>query len=179
MPKEVEAIPPYPGQDIIKSWQRNKRKVGCSLRRTIRIAAAMVHFLWEVVREFHPKEAEAEFDRIMDRMAADRGSALKRERAQKSWGAGPENLFLNFDMPYIFSWEAGKKVSPSGAEIEISYCPMAETWNWLGSLKVMKPYCEHCYSGIASEYDPSLKASISRCKTGGDKTCLIRITKTS
>jgi hypothetical protein len=115
----------------------------------------------------------------MDRMAADRGSALNREKAQKGWGAGPEDLFLNFDMPYIFSWEVEKKVTPSSAEIEISYCPMAETWNWLGSLKVMKPYCEHCYSGIASKYDPSLTASISRCKTGGDKACLIKITKTS
>jgi len=179
--KEVEAIQPYPGQDVLKDWQSGTREQAglCSLRRTIRIAAAMVHFLWEVVREFHSKEAEAEFDRIMDRMAADRGSALKRERAQKSWGAGPEDLFFNFDMPYILSWEAGKKVGPSGAEIEITYCPMAETWNWLGSLRGMKPYCEHCYSGIASNYDPSLRASVSRCKAGGDKTCLIKIAKTS
>jgi hypothetical protein len=179
--KQVDPIKPYPGQDVLKDWQSGTREQAgiCSLRRTIRITAAMVHFLWEVIREFRPKEAESEFGRIMDRMAADRGSALKKERERQGWGSGPEDLFLNFDMPYTFSWEVGKKGIPSGVEIEISYCPMAETWDWLGSLKVMKPYCEHCYSGIASKYDPSLRAGISRCKTGGDSTCLIRIAKTS
>ena len=179
--KEVEPIKPYPGQDVLKDWQSETREQAAlsSLRRTIRIAAAMVHYLREVLGEFRPKEAEPEFDRIMGQLAAGRGSALKREKDRERWGSAPQDLIANFDMPYEFSWGIKKKVTASGVEVEVSYCPMAETWSWLGSLKAMKPYCEHCYSGIASKCAPSLKAGISRCKTGDDQTCLIWVTKAS
>jgi len=82
---------------------------------------------------------------------------------------------FNFDHPYRISWETETKVNVDGIEIEVSYCPCAETWNWLGGLSSMRVYCERCYSGIASNYDAAFTAEVPQCKTRGDEVCRIRI----
>ena len=177
--KDVEPIPPYPGQNVLNDWQINPEEEAArgALRRTTRILAAMIHYLREVLKECHEKEAEVEFDRVMDLLAADRGSALKKEKEENNWGTSPEDFFLNFDMPYSSIWEIEKKATPEGLEIEVSYCPLAETWEWLETLPGMKSYCERACLGIASNYDVSLNGRVSRCKPQGDEKCSIKIKK--
>ena len=174
--EEVESIEPYPGQDTIKDWQMDTEEEAAlsAMRRTTRWYAVMIYFLWEVLLEFHPKEAELKFIKIMDQLAIDRGTDLKREKSD--WG--PEDLFLNLDLPYAFTWDTEKKLGAGKIEIEVSYCPLAETWSWLDGLSAMKSYCERTYSGIVKNYDSSFQAEVSRCKTKGDDTCLIKIEKT-
>lgn len=175
--KEPEAIDPYPGQDVLNDWQRGTEKeaVLCGLRRKSRITAARIYFLWEVLSEFHPKEAEAKFAKIIDLWAASRASTLRREKDEGKWGNGPESLYLNFDHPYRISWEAETQVNSDGIEIDVSYCPFAETWGWLSGLSAMRIYCERCYSGIASNYDATFITEVPQCKTRGDEACRIRI----
>ena len=175
--QEPEPVDLYPGQDVLKDWQTGTEKeaVFSGLMRKTRITATRLSFLWEVLAEKFPKEAETEFSKIMDLWAVSRGDALKRERDEQKWGDGPGNLFLNFDHPYDLAWQVDKRVTPDGIEIEVTYCPFAETWGWLDSLPAMRPYCERAYSGIVSSYDDSLSAEVSRSKTRGDETCLINI----
>jgi hypothetical protein len=178
--KEVKPIDLYPGQNVLKDWQsKTEREAAASvLRRTTRAMAAMVHYLLEILEEFHPKEAKVEFGRIMVLLAADRASALKKERDANNWQARPEDFFFNFDMPYSTIWETEKQISPDQIEIEVKYCPLAETWEWLGSLSNMNSYCERACLGIASNYDASLNVEISRCKPRGNETCHMKIRKT-
>ncbi len=173
--KELDPIDPYPRQDILKDWKKgtDEETVLSAMRRTTRWYAVMIYFLWEVLSEYHPKEAELKFIKIIDQLAADRASDLKRE--MKDFES--EDLFLNFDLPYTFTWDVSKKVVAGVIEIEVSYCPLAETWKWLDGLSDMRPYCERSYSGIFKTYNPSLRAEVSLCKTGGDETCLIKIEK--
>lgn len=177
--KEVESIQPYPGQDVTIDWEYNNEteKAFKCLRRSTRVAAARIYFLWEVLKEYQPNEAQSEFAKIMELWAVDRALALKKEKEESNWGGRPENLFLNYDYPYGSIWEIDiTKVKPEGIEIEVSYCPFSETWGWLGELSDMHPYCDKCYSAIASNYDPSFTAELSQCKTLGDEICRIRIT---
>ncbi len=177
--QDLEQIPPYPGQDVLKDWQSSsdQEAVMGTVRRATRILAVMVHYLREVLNEFHPPQAEKAFTGIMDLWAADRGAALRREREENGWRAGPKDLFVNYDHPYGVAWKTKQKETSDGIEIEVSYCPFAETWGWMGSLSAMKPYCDRCYAGVVKSYDDSLCAEVSRAKTGGDDTCLIRIMK--
>ena len=178
--KEVKPIDLYPGQDVLKDWQSNTEWEAAAsvLRRTTRVMAAMIHYLFEILEEFHPKEAKVEFGRIMVLLAADRASALKKEREANHWRARPEDFFFNFDLPYSTILETEKKISPDEIEIKVKYCPLAETWEWLGSLSNMNSYCERACLGIASIYDASLNVEISGCKPRGDETCHIKIRKT-
>ena len=177
--KELEPIPPYPGQDVLKDWRRDteKQTILSAMRRTTRGYAAMIYTLRQVLSEYHSEKAESKFIEILEQVAAERGSDLKKEKDGENWGSDPNNLFLNFDLPYAFIWESERKTIPGGIEIEVAYCPFAETWGWMGALSDMKPYCERTYCGIVTNYDNTLSAEVSRCKTGGDETCLIKIEK--
>ena len=178
--KDVEPIDPYPGQDVLKDWQIDTEEgtARSALMRTTRIAAAMIHYLREILEEFHPQEAEAEFDRIMVLLAADRGSALRKEKAVNNWESSPEDFFNHFDMPYSTIWETGKKVSPEAIEIEVLSCPLAETWNWMASISSLEAYCSRACLGMASHFDDSLSGNVSRCKPQGEDKCHLKIEKT-
>jgi L-2-amino-thiazoline-4-carboxylic acid hydrolase len=175
---EPEPLAPYPGQNVLKDWQRatEKEAVLSGLRRKARVTAGRIYYLWEVLSEFHPEQAEAQFEKIIDRWSENRASRLKQEKREEQWGDDVESLLLNFDHPYSITWDVETEVSPDAIDIEVSYCPFAETWGWLGGLSAMKSYCERCYSGIASNYDGYFSAEVSRCKTRGDETCHIKIT---
>ena len=110
-------------------------------------------------------------------MAADRGAALKRESVENNWGAGAKNLFDNYDHPYDIAWATNQKETSDGIEIEVSYCPFAETWDWMGALSDMKLYCERSYAGVVKGCDDSLCAEVTQSITEGNDTCLIRIMK--
>jgi hypothetical protein len=137
----------------------------------------MVHYLREVLNDFHPEQAERAFAKVMDLWAADRGAALRRESVENNWAAGSKNMFLNYDHPYDIAWATNQKETPEGIEIEVGYCPFAETWGWMGALSDMKLYCERSYAGLVKSYDDSLRAEVSQSITGGNDTCLIRIMK--
>lgn len=175
--QEPEPVDLYPGQDVLKDWQIDTEidAAFSGLKRKTRITAARLSFLWEVLSEKFSKEAETEFIKIIDLWAAGRGSALKKEKDEQKWGDGPEDLFLHFDHPYGIAWETEKRVNPDGIEIEVTHCPFAETWGWMGVLSAMKPYCERIYRGVAANYNDAFHAEVSRCKTAGDETCLIKI----
>lgn len=175
--KEVEPIPFYPGQDVLKDWQMDTEKetVLSAMRRTTRGYAAMIYTLWEVVSEYHSEKADSVFIEILDQMAAKRGADLKKEKDAENWGPDPNTLFHNLDLPYAFIWESERNPIPGGIELKVTYCPFAETWGWVGALSAMKPYCERIYCGIATNYDNLLSAEVSQCKTGGSETCLIKI----
>ncbi len=177
--RKPEPIDPYPGQDVLNDWKINNEKdkaVKC-LRRSMRVAAARSYFLWEVLSEYRPMEAVTVFNRIMKEWAASRATALKKEIESNGWGTDANSLLSYYDYPYEIVWGINKEVKPNGIEIEVSYCPFAETWGWLGGLNSMQPYCENCYSVMSSNGNPKLTANVLKCKTRGDKNCLIHIKK--
>jgi len=176
--REPEEVKSYPGQDVLRDWEYSseKEKAFKCLLRSMRVAAARIYFLWEVLSEYRSEEAESKFADIMKLWAINRADALRKEKGENNWGDRPENLFLNLDYPYGLVWDINNiKVKSSGVEIEISYCPFAETWGWLGGLPAMRHHCENCYSGIASHYDPALTVEVPQSKTRGDDICRIRI----
>lgn len=177
--KEVDFIDPYPGQDVLKDWQMDTDEgaATCALRRTTRITAAMIHYLLEILEEFHSKESVREFDRVMELFATDRGSALRKEKDSNNWGSSPEDFFNNFDLPYSTIWEYEKKATPGGMEIQVNYCPLAETWGWMETPTSIKAYCQQACLGIAPLYDASLVGNVSQCMPQGDNNCLIEINK--
>lgn len=176
--KEPGPVEHFPGQDVLADWQYESEldQAYKCLRRSMRVSAARIYFLWDALQEFHPQKAEKVFARIMELWAIERALTLKKEKNQSNWGDRPENLFVNFDYPYGIVWEIDEtRVKSGGLEIEISYCPFAETWSWLDGLSAMATYCDTCYSVLAANYDPLFTAEVSRCKTKGDKVCSIRI----
>jgi hypothetical protein len=137
----------------------------------------MIHYLLEILEEFHSKESVQEFDRAMELLAVDRASAIKKEKDSNNWGSGPEDFFNNYDMPYSTIWEYEKKATPRGMEIEVSYCPLAETWEWLETPPSIKKYCQQACLGMAPLYDASLIGNVSQCMPQGDNKCRIEINK--
>jgi hypothetical protein len=175
--KQPEGIEPYGGQNVLDDWRidTDLNAAVSGLKRKTRITAARISFLWEILSEAFPEKAEETFAKIIDRWAASRADALQKEKNAQQWGDAPEDLMSNFDHPYGLAWEMEKTVTPQGIDIEVSYCPFAETWAWMGVLPAMAPYCQRCYNGIWSNYDSSFSAEVSRCKTRGDDTCLISL----
>jgi hypothetical protein len=177
--EEVDPIDPYPGQDVLKDWKADTGEGAaiCALRRTTRITAAMTHYLLEVLEEFHSKESALEFDRAMELLAVDRASATNKEKDSNNWDSGPEDFFNNYDLPYSTIWGYKKKALPGRIEIEVDYCPLAETWNWLKAPASIKAYCQRACLGMAPMYDASLAGNVSQCIPQGDANCLIEIKK--
>ena len=140
---------------MLKDWKADNEEgaAACALRRTTRITAAMIHYLLEILEEFHSNKSGQEFDRAMELLAVDRASAIKKEKDSNNWGSSPEDFFNNFDMPCSTIWECEKDATPGGMEIQVSYCPLAETWGWMETPTSIKAYCQRACLGMAPLYD--------------------------
>jgi hypothetical protein len=177
--REPEAVAPYPGQNVLQDWKTESDEEGVlsGLKRKTRITAGRIFFLWEAIIKRFPESAGSIFKTIMEKWADSRSWALRQEQEME---IGPESLkdfFYHLDHPYSIVWETSIKASENCLEIEVSYCPFAETWQWLGELKAMRMFCESCYSRIGKHCQPPLEGDLGKCMCKGDDICEIRISR--
>ena len=172
-----ETLPPYPGENVAEDWlydtEHNIIKGG--IKRMMRWYAAAIYYLREVLEEFLPDVAEKEYVRLLHAYEDARAECIMERNGDKIGGKSAREALDYFDMPYILTWDMEVRDIAGGIELDVSYCPLEETWNWIGDKKKMSVYCDSCYQRMYSKFNPGLKTEVCTCKTRGDAKCLVRI----
>ena len=177
--KEPEEYPLYPGENPLADWKYDTEEdiIKLGLKRMMRWYGAEIYYLGEVLREFFPENGDAEFERLLEKWEIARAKCILERKGDIVKNADPKTIFYNLDTPFEASWDTEVRDIENGIEVEVSYCPFVETWNWIGDKESTAVYCDHCYSNMFKEMNSECKCEICSCMAHGDRTCKIKITK--
>lgn len=177
--KEPEAYELYPGEDPLADWKYDTEEdiVKLGIKRMMRWYGAQIYYLGDVLREFFPENAAEEFERLLGLWEVARAECIKERKGEIVKDADPETIFKNLDMPYEASWATSVEKTVDGIEVTVDYCPLEETWNWIGDKEATSVYCDHCYSNMVREMNPKCTCTVSQCRAKGDAQCKIRISE--
>lgn len=175
--KEPDKLELYPDENVKDDWQYDCEAniITCGLRKTMRWYAAQIHYLREICLEFFPEYGENEFRRLLTLWVEARADCIIDRKGDKVLNKDPKTLFENLDTPYTYTWDAQITEKEYGIDVEISYCPFAQTWSWLNSVDKMHPYCDMCYKTMIERLNPDCNVELLSCMTKGDSTCRIQI----
>ena len=175
--KEPEKVEHYPNENVADDWKYDTEEniVICGVKRMMRWYGAQIYYLSEVLEEFLPQNAEEEFRRLLELWEIARAKCIKERKGDEVVNKNPKRIFENLDMPYMLSWNVDITDIENGIEAIIKYCPLEETWDWIGEKKKAAPYCEGCYSNMVKTLNPNCKAEVLQCKSKGDSVCRIKI----
>ena len=173
-----EPIPPYENEDVLLDWNMETPEATfiSGLRRKARITSGRVYFLREVMYEMFPERAEELFEKILDTWFLRRGEDLKKYLEEKGVEPTALNIMRYFDHAYLTIFDADIQEEENETVMEISYCPMAETWKWIDKDKdstLNRQYCHKCYSKIFNTVNSDLSAKVESSIMDGDCKCRI------
>lgn len=176
--QEPEEYEPYPGENPLADWKYDTEEdiVKLGIKRMMRWYGAQIYYLGEVLREFFPENGQEEFARLLGLWEVARAECIRERKGETVEGADPKTLFYNLDMPYEASWEMEAEDIEGGIQIEIDYCPLQETWNWIGNQQAAAVYCDHCYENMLKTLNPNCQCELQACKAKGEERCKIKIT---
>ena len=177
--REPEPVALYPGQHVLLDWKTgtDEEVVLSGLKRKTRITAGRVFFLWKAIDEKFQGSARPTFKTIMEKWSDSRSLALRDEKETENWGDSLKDFYYHLDHPYDIAWDTSIDETEKGLTIEVSYCPFAETWQWLGDETAMQIFCETCYHGIGKHYQPAIEGNLGKCICKGDDVCEIHFSK--
>lgn len=184
--KDPPHLPLYEGEDPLKDWKAEtpEELQDTTLRRKARITAGRIVFLWMAIKKRHPEDAERLFGEIMDEWTRERGNDLNKYLADNHLeDTISADMFEYFDHPYFITWGTkGADITEDEktVNVDIDYCPFAETWKWVDEedLPILQRYyCNVCYKNVINNGFPGAKAELKQCLLNGDEKCSISISK--
>lgn len=176
--EEPEPFELYPGENPLADWKYDTEEdiVKLGIKRMMRWYGAQIYYLGEVLREYFPEKAEEEFERLLGLWEIARAECIKERKGNLVIDADPKTIFENLDMPYHTSWETEIRDIERGIEVIVAYCPLQETWNWIGEQASSAVYCEHCYTNMFKSLNPKCNCEVTACRAKGADCCKIKIT---
>lgn len=181
--KDPPHLPLYEGEDPLKDWKADtdEERQETTLRRKARITAGRVIFLWKAIKNNHPEDAEQDFAEIMDEWCRERGGDMHKYLVENHLETEiSAKMFEYFDHPYYITWGTEISEDDKKVQVDVSYCPFAETWKWVDkeALPIIKRYyCDQCYKNVLGGAFPNSKAELTSCLLAGDEKCCIEISK--
>lgn len=181
--KGAPELPLYEGENPMCDWDTStpEKLQSATLRRKQRITAGRIIFLWMAIKIHHHESAECLFNEIMDEWTKERGGDIKKYLADNNISGKISTKTIKYlDHPYHLSWNADIKEDDKEININIDYCPFAETWKWIyeDDLSILQHgYCSICYKNLINTAFPNSNAELTSCLLTGDKRCHIKITK--